>query len=180
MIRVKLKWENNVLEFYSVGHANYSGVKRAHTLDGIQSGSGGYQKRQGEVQLGRIAPNGAAARQEQGGAVAEEGSQLSENVSDSSKPNQRLGDGPQADRGDVVCAAASMLCCTLIYRLEKLLGDRVAVERESGQVHLRAEVPSQSAGWGRYGEVEDSVETIMDGYRLLSGKYPENVQLVND
>ncbi|WP_130837188.1 ribosomal-processing cysteine protease Prp [Lachnoclostridium sp. Marseille-P6806] len=67
---------------------------------------------------------------------------------------------------DIVCAAVSMLVYTLIERTEELTKD-VQLSIDKGDVSIMA------AGDG----VSLAFDTILSGFRLLAGQYPEHISL---
>lgn len=75
---------------------------------------------------------------------------------------------------DLVCAAVSMLSCTLINRLEKLsaLLSEKHISYDTGCVEIYA-------SWKKECEetVKNSVDTLLCGYRLLANAFPYNVRL---
>lgn len=74
---------------------------------------------------------------------------------------------------DIVCAAASMLAYTLMRRLRALLPEKAFLEEriESGQLRLLVEL-------GNAPQAVEALETIMEGFFLLSEEYPGCVRVI--
>lgn len=70
---------------------------------------------------------------------------------------------------DIVCAGASTLLFTLINHLE-LIGEAYNCDYSKGYAEV--------AAWGRQGR--DAFDVIMTGFRMLSTKYPDRVQVFRD
>lgn len=77
---------------------------------------------------------------------------------------------------DIVCAAASMLACTFTAALEreKSAGalEHLEILRDSGDLLVRYTPTPDSQD-----RISVILETIVTGYALLAGKYPQNVFL---
>ena len=76
-------------------------------------------------------------------------------------------------KADIVCAAASMLAYTLMRRLRALLPEKAFLEErtESGQLRLLVEL-------GNAPQAVEALETIMEGFFLLSEEYPGCVKVI--
>lgn len=76
---------------------------------------------------------------------------------------------------DLVCAAVSMLACTLMERLEKLeVGmSELHVSYESGEVNVFAKAKTRQCARN----LDECVETLMCGFRMISAAFPKNVHL---
>ncbi len=70
---------------------------------------------------------------------------------------------------DIVCSAASMLACTLAAALEHK--GMFSFEKNDGSVKIQT---------ARSAASDAAVDTVREGFRLLSQKYPENVRLVEN
>lgn len=75
---------------------------------------------------------------------------------------------------DLVCSAVSMLSCTLINRLEELsvfLKEK-HISYEKGLVEIFVRWNKRDCAL-----FDNSIDTLLCGYRLISNAFPENVRL---
>ena len=89
----------------------------------------------------------------------------------SAKGHCLAGDG----RSDPVCAAVSMLACTLMERLESLEAgmSELHISYESGEVSVFAKAKTRQCA----NMLDECVETLMCGFRMISAAFPKNVHL---
>ena len=76
---------------------------------------------------------------------------------------------------DPVCAAVSMLACTLMERAEALSAgmSELHVSYESGEVSVFARAKTRESA----AKLDECAETLMCGFRMISAAFPKNVHL---
>jgi uncharacterized protein YsxB (DUF464 family) len=70
---------------------------------------------------------------------------------------------------DIVCAAVSILCQTLIQSINDLTMDSVECAVESGNVNIKYRILSEKA--------QLLIESFFVGIEMLANNYPEHVQM---
>lgn len=85
------------------------------------------------------------------------------------------GHAGSCDKGpDPVCAAASMLVCALMERLERLRGElcELHIGYESGRCDISARADGRT-----FDRLIDSAEVAMCGFDLLAAAFPRSVSV---
>ena len=82
--------------------------------------------------------------------------------------------GSCPDGPDTVCAAASMLACALMERLERIRDElcELHIDYSSG----RCEISARASG-AECGRLHDTVEVAMSGFDLLAAAFPKSVKV---
>lgn len=70
---------------------------------------------------------------------------------------------------DIVCAGVSALAQTLIYSLQELTEDIVAVKMNNGDIYIKF--------WTLSGQAQLLVESFLLGVKGIANAYPNNVRL---
>lgn len=70
---------------------------------------------------------------------------------------------------DIVCAAVSILCQTLIQSINDLTMDSIECAVESGNVNIKYKILSEKAQF--------LIESFFVGIKMLADNYPEHVQM---
>lgn len=75
---------------------------------------------------------------------------------------------------DIVCAAVSMLSCTLMRHLEGLrpLTSELHISYESGFVSVSLSKKDEFCP-----PIDECIETLMCGFRMIADSFPENVRV---
>ena len=75
---------------------------------------------------------------------------------------------------DLCCCAVSMLTFTLMDSLKKLSLKKFKANYKGGWCHIRFE----NSG-GHDSEAEIIINTVMNGFYLLKGRFPSNIHILN-
>lgn len=70
---------------------------------------------------------------------------------------------------DIVCAAVSALCQTLIQSIDDLTEDSLEYSMQSGMVEIKHKILSEKA--------QLLIESFFVGIEMIADNYPEHVQL---
>ncbi len=84
--------------------------------------------------------------------------------------------GHGIDGQDIVCAACSMLACTLMECMSRADRDGYLVRHDCSMKDGNVRINAITTDYGRK-RVDTIVSVIRAGYELLESQYPENVKI---